>query len=198
MARGDARTKAYWLAGNPNAPITNAEVTELGSISETDFGVVSDLTATATEINNMCDASGRLVTLDSTPVSLTAAAHGERVMLLSKADGIVATLPAATGTGVKYTFLVKTTVTSNAYDIKVDSASATIDGTAYTLQDGGDTIVAFETAGTSDAVRMDGTTQGGIIGDKVEFIDVGTNLWHVNVFNSATGTEASPFEALVS
>ena len=57
---------------------------------------------------------------------------------------------------------------------------------------------AGQTAAASDAVRMDGTTQGGIIGDRVEFIDVGTNLWHVNVWNSATGTEASPFEALVS
>ena len=188
----------YWLGGNPDAEISDAEVKELGTISETDFGVVSDLTATATEINNMCDASGRLVTLDSTPVSITAATHGERIMLLDKADGVICTLPAASGTGVKYTFLVKTTVTSNNYDIKVDSASATIDGIAYTAQDSGDTIVAFETAATSDAVRLDGTTQGGIIGDKVEFIDVGTNLWHVNVFNSATGTEASPFEALVS
>ena len=194
-----AQTKGkYWLAGHSDTEITYDEVKELATISETDFGVVSDLTATATEINNMCDASSRLVTLDSTPVSITAATHGERIMLFHKADGVVCTLPAATGTGVKYTFLVKTTVTSNAYDIKVDSASATMDGIAYTAQDGGDTIVAFETAATSDSVRMEGTTQGGIIGDKVVLIDVGTNLWHVNVFNSATGTEASPFEALVS
>ena len=44
----------YWLGGNPNAEISNAEVTELGSISETDFGVVSDLTVTANEINRTC------------------------------------------------------------------------------------------------------------------------------------------------
>ena len=41
----------YWLAGNPNAEITNAEVTELATISETDFGVLSDLTASAAELN---------------------------------------------------------------------------------------------------------------------------------------------------
>jgi len=188
----------YWLAGNPNAEITNDEVTELATISETDFGVVSDLTATAVEINNVCDASGRLVDLSAATVSITAATHGERIMLLNKADGIVATLPSATGTGVTYTFIVKTAASGANYDISVDSASATMDGIAYTAQDGGDTIVAFETAATSDSVRMEGTTQGGIIGDKVVLIDVGTNLWHVNVFNSATGTEASPFEALVS
>ena len=48
------RTKKYWLANNPSAQISNAEVTELGSISETDFGVVSDLTASASEINSKC------------------------------------------------------------------------------------------------------------------------------------------------
>ena len=194
-----AQTKGkYWLAGHSDTEITYDEVKELATISETDFGVVSDLTATATEINNMCDASSRIVTLDSTPVSITAATHGERIMLLHKVDGVVCTLPAATGTGVKYTFLVKTTVTSNAYDIKVDSTSATIDGVCYAAQDSGGTLVGFETVAASDAVRLDGTTQGGIIGDRVEFIDVGTNLWHVNVWNSATGTEASPFEELVS
>jgi len=41
----------YWLAGNPNAVITDAEVKELATISETDFGVLSDLTVTANELN---------------------------------------------------------------------------------------------------------------------------------------------------
>ena len=52
-----AQTKGkYWLANNPNAESTNAEVKELGTISETDFGVLSDLTVTAAEINSCCDA----------------------------------------------------------------------------------------------------------------------------------------------
>ena len=50
MAQGQTKGK-YWLGNNPNAQITNAEVTELGTISETDFGVLSDLTADANELN---------------------------------------------------------------------------------------------------------------------------------------------------
>ena len=46
----------YWIANNPNAEITNAEVTELGSISEIDFGVLSDLTVDKDELNQL-DAS---------------------------------------------------------------------------------------------------------------------------------------------
>ena len=56
MAQGQTKGK-YWLGNNPNAQITNAEVTELGTISETDFGVVSDLTASAAEINANCDVN---------------------------------------------------------------------------------------------------------------------------------------------
>lgn len=52
------RTKKYWLANNPNAQITNSEVTELGSISETDFGVVSDLTASASALNQAGSVGG--------------------------------------------------------------------------------------------------------------------------------------------
>ena len=44
-------TGKYWLANNPNAEISNSEVTELATISETDFGVLSDLTASAAELN---------------------------------------------------------------------------------------------------------------------------------------------------
>ena len=50
MAQGQTKGK-YWLGNNPNAQITNAEVKELGTISETDFGVLSDLTASAAELN---------------------------------------------------------------------------------------------------------------------------------------------------
>ena len=44
----------YWLAGNPDAQVSDAEVTELGTISEVDFGVLSDLDASAVEINTTC------------------------------------------------------------------------------------------------------------------------------------------------
>ena len=43
----------YWLANNPNAEITNAEVTELATISETDFDALSQLAKTATELNQV-------------------------------------------------------------------------------------------------------------------------------------------------
>ncbi len=50
MAQGQTKGK-YWLANNPNAEITNAEVTELGTIAEADFDALSQLAQSGTELN---------------------------------------------------------------------------------------------------------------------------------------------------
>jgi hypothetical protein len=44
---------------------------------------------------------------------------------------------------------------------------------------------------------MDGSTKGGIKGDRVILKDVAAGLWSVTVIGSATGTEATPFSSAV-
>jgi hypothetical protein len=65
-------------------------------------------------------------------------------------------------------------------------------GTAYVAQDGGDTLVAFEAAG-STVITLNGTTTGGIKGNIVTLIDAALDTWSVIVNGSATSTEATPF-----
>ena len=120
-----------------------------------------------------------------------------KFITLNRAAGIAVTLPAATGSGAHYRFLLGTTVTSNSTTIKVANANDTMTGTAQILQDAGDTMVGFETAASSDTVTWNGTTTGGIKGDFAELVDVAANLWFVTVRGSATGTEATPFSATV-
>ena len=74
MAQPQTKGK-YWLANNPNAAITNDEVTELGSISETDLGVLSDLTASAAELNFNDDMVAS--------VSFSVAAEGGEAIVVS-------------------------------------------------------------------------------------------------------------------
>lgn len=50
MAQPQTKGK-YWLANNPNAQITDAEVAELGTISEVDFDALSQLAQTGAELN---------------------------------------------------------------------------------------------------------------------------------------------------
>jgi hypothetical protein len=74
MAQGQTKGK-YWLANNPNSEVTNAEVKELGTISETDFGVLSDLTASAAELNFNDDMVAS--------VSFSVAAEGGEAIIVS-------------------------------------------------------------------------------------------------------------------
>ena len=58
-------------------------------------------------------------------------------------------------------------------------------------------VVAFETGATDDTITMNGTTKGGIKGDRVILKDVAANIWSVNIFGSGTGTEVTPFSSAV-
>lgn len=143
--------------------------------------------------------------LASTPVDATAstlavtqATHAGRTVTLNRAAGIAVTLPAATGTGSVYKFLIGTTVTSNTTTIKVADATDVMTGTAYVVSDGAAAVLGYRTGATSDTITFDGSTTGGLLGDIVILEDVGANLYSVLVFSAATGTEATPFSATVS
>lgn len=123
-------------------------------------------------------------------------AHG--IITVNAAAGLTLTLPAATGTGYEFDVMIATTVTSNNVIIQVANATDVMSGVCQFAQDGGDTSVMFETAADSDTITMNGSTKGGIKGDRIHLVDVSAGLWAVKVTGSATGTEATPFSAAVS
>lgn len=138
------------------------------------------------------------------PISITASTfaplasqHTGAVLLLNRAAGVTVTLPAATGSGAKFMFIVGTTVTSNSDKIQV-TGDDVMTGTAIFAADAGDTAVMFETASDSDTITLNGSTTGGIKGDSIEVIDIAADTWWVRVMGSATGTEATCFSAAVS
>lgn len=141
--------------------------------------------------------------MDYNPIAVTAARtlssdDTGAVLYLNVASGATVTLPAASGTGKTFKFVVGTTVTSNSYIVQVASASDVMIGNALLAQDSADTAVMFEAGATADTITLNGTTTGGIKGDWVELIDVASGVWFVHVCGSATGTEATPFSAAVS
>ena len=138
------------------------------------------------------------------PISVTGATfsplasqHSGAPILLNRAAGITVTLPAASGSGAKFLFIVGTTVTSNNNVIQV-TGNDIMTGGAWLAQDAADTAVMFETAADSDTITANGSTKGGIKGETIELIDIAADTWWVRVMGSATGTEASPFSAAVS
>jgi len=136
------------------------------------------------------------VTIDAA-VTITPELHAGRPLVFDIAAGVTATLPAATGTGDTYEFLVGTTVTSVADVIKVANSTDTMIGGVLIFQDGGSTVIGFEASGTDDTITLNGSTTGGIVGDRFILKDIKSGKWQVTAQMSGTGTEATPFSATV-
>jgi hypothetical protein len=136
------------------------------------------------------------VNVTGASVTITSALHNGKVVTLNRAAGIAVTLPAATGSGDKYRFIVGTTFTGAA-TIKV-VGNDIMKGTAILFVDGGDTVVGFATAADTDTVTFaaDNST-GGVAGASVELIDIAADTWYVAVVSDAAATEATPFSATV-
>lgn len=117
--------------------------------------------------------------------------------LLNVASGSTVTLPAATGSGFKYKFMVGTTITSNDYIIQAASADDIMQGLILGAADGGNTVNGWEAAATSDTITLNGSTKGGLIGDVIELVDAKEGVWIVSGAIAQTGTEATPFSAAV-
>ena len=131
--------------------------------------------------------------------TITAVSAGKTI-LLNTASGSVATLPAATGSGDIYYFVVTTTATSNAHKILAASGSDYMNGIA-TGQNANTAKVFSSAASTNHSIQMPfaGTQpSGGFIGDWFEVTDVATNLWQVTGMYQAGTTPTTPFSSATS
>ena len=140
--------------------------------------------------------SGSVVNVTAATLSVTKAAHHHRMVTLNRAAGIAVTLPAATGSGTRYEFVIGTTITSNTTTIKV-TGDDVMAGHCLQSPDTVDAANIFPTAADSDTITLNGSTTGGFKGDRIVLIDVALDLWSVFVVEEATGAEATPFSATV-
>lgn len=153
------------------------------------------ITATAAEINSALDASARIVnvTASATALALTAALHAERYVIVPviTGAGLTITLPAATGTGDKYTIInngiqtVALTVTALAGDIMYGIA------TGNSLTAGANDTFVPTAADIKYTFNV--TTTGGDGGDLMTLIDIATDAWWVKVDFHGSSTLATGF-----
>lgn len=155
------------------------------------------LAATAAEINAAADVSTRLVSAAAATLAVTVADHDSKVIVFNRAAGVVATLPAATGSGAVFRFAVGTLVTSNSYKIQVADNTDVMSGSLYLTDQAAGTGTEFSTVAASDTVTMNGSTTGGLAGGLVMLVDIATNLYAIQGNLIATGIEATPFSAAV-
>lgn len=126
--------------------------------------------------------------------------HAGRVIVLDRAAGITVTLPAATGTGDVFTFVLKTTITSNNYVIQVANATDVMNGSVAFFNDTGTAGLAkcWAAADNDDTITMNGTTKGGYAGTRIICTDYASGFWSVQVYGRQSGVVATPFSAAVS
>lgn len=159
-------------------------------------------------IGSVTPAAGVFTTLQSTtriPLSpqavgaaltVTTAMAGKSI-ILDTAAGSVVTLPAATGSGATYRFIVKTTVTSNAHKILAASSSDFLQGIVTGSINSTGVLKGFvSAAATNHSIQMPftgSTPSGGFAGDYFEFYDIAANIWEVDGMFGAGTTATTPF-----
>ena len=136
-----------------------------------------------------------LTTVTASTVTVDKEAHLGMPIVLNRAAGCVATLPAATGSGNTYNFIGAIDATG---DQKVQvTGDDTMAGVAYLGNDSAGAS-CFYTAAASDTITLDGSTTGGKKGWRVTCTDIAADTWSVMVMSEASGTEATPFSSAVS
>lgn len=159
----------------------------------------ADLTATLAALGNN---SARYLAAGSTK-TLTAA-NDKQTVKLDTLAGSVVTLPAATGSGVKFKFLVTVKATSASHIVQVANASDFMIGIIAGVSDDPATVKGWIAANSgtvatnSDTITLNRSTTGSVsVGEYLEVEDVAANTWAVSGMISQSGAEATPFSAAV-
>ena len=181
---------------------TATEINLIDGVTATtaELNKVAGLGATTAELDRVADKSASVVDETTSTLTLTAALHASRIVTLSRAAGVTVTLPAATGTGERYTIIVATTVTSVADIIQAASGSDSFVGGCVGVDTDGEGATGFtwNADAADDTITMDGTINGGVAGDKWEIIDYATGLFMVfGYITQNGGSEVTPFSAAV-
>ena len=155
------------------------------------------VTATAAELNRVADVSARVVAQTVATLAVTELLHDGKVITMDRAGGIAVTMPEATGSGMVITFIWITKFTTNGTITLADTANTLLLGHASIVDsDTTDLVHMFTPAATFDLVTLDGTNTGGGLGCWIQYIDLATDKWSIQMFEPVGGTApATPFSS---
>jgi len=87
--------------------------------------------------------------------------------------------------------------TGTAHTIKVANTTDVMQGEFWCLTTSSDNVIGYKATSADDTISLNGTTKGGVVGDRIILRDVKSGFWSVNGFTAPTGTTATPFSATV-
>lgn len=166
-----------------------------GSDVAPELSALDGFTGTTAELNRVVDVSARIVTATAATLLVTELLHDSKVITLDRTDGTTITMPEATGSGSVFEFLVITTMTTDTTFILPDVVNTDLQGFAVIGDtDDATTESQFIPAATHDLVTLNGGTTGGLLGTRIKYTDIATDLWHVEIYDrTGAATQASPF-----
>jgi len=126
--------------------------------------------------------------LATSATTLTAAQSGSLIKL-DLATGFVVTLPTAKA-GLRYEFLIGTSITSGNYTIQASAATELFTGASYTIAT---TNNSFAPGASDYKLIMDSTTKGGLRGGRIRVTCYSATNWVVEAMLIGSGTAATPF-----
>jgi len=184
---------------NDDGTTSDASIADLAIVSgltatAAELNTMAGILATTAEINRVADSSTRVVASTATTITVSATAHGSKVVLVNATAAAAINLPVASGTGEIYTFIIGVDATATAHVIAANGTDV-ITGVSVLATTATGEVTGFATSATSDKITLNGTTQGGAKGDKIVCIDVAPNIFQVSIIGRATGTVATPFAA---
>jgi hypothetical protein len=123
--------------------------------------------------------------------TLTAKESGA-LCLFDRAAGVVYTLPAPV-VGMEFEFATTVTITSNAAKVITNSASVFLLGVVNIILVAAATTLAAAFNGTTHvAISSNGTTTGGVIGDRFKVTALSSTQWAITGIVSGSGSLATP------
>lgn len=176
-----------------------------GAMRQAVQNIMNVVNAAIPSANLSLEKAAGAAVLPNSPVAAGSAltvttAHAGRLIQLDTLAGSTCTLPAATGTGNWYEFVVTVLATSNSHIIKVANATDVMVGYVINQDtDTGNAFTGFNTTTTSDTITLNrGTTGSVTVGERFRLRDVKTGVWTVEGYTTSTGSPATPFSATVS
>lgn len=136
------------------------------------------------------------VSAGATVLAVTKAAHANRTVVLNNTVPIAVTLPAATGTGAKYSLLVNAAATATQSTIKVANNVDVMQGLIVSLNTTAGVLIGFKSTASSDTLTLNGTTTGGGAAAIYTFTDIASGFFQVDGRDTAAMT-TTPYSATV-
>ncbi len=178
------------IHGDMAAGTSTLQPTDEIAIWEASTGLPKKLTGAL-----VSGVSGGAVVTTATSLSLSATAHGNRVLVVNTNSTVANsfTLPAATGTGNVYTILNGIAQTQGSIAIKTAGSDVMKGGCRSFDSTAVATHANFFVTLTATQCAWSRTTTGGIGHDRFIAYDTASGVWNVVVETNCSGANATPF-----